>query len=86
MFFFANDNLNKDVFLLSGHEANRDILTLSLVDQIDTENVYLAHSIVVNYRGYKIVAKTLPNSLITANSEAKSVGEIFHFENKAQND
>lgn len=78
MFYFANDNVAKDAFLPSGHEANRDLLTLSLVDQVDTDNVYLSHSIVVNYRGYKIVAKTVPNSLISANTEVKSVREIFH--------
>jgi len=78
LFFFANDNLTKDAFVPSGHEVNRDLLTLSLVDQVDTDNVYLSHSIVVNYRGYKIVAKTIPNSLISTNAEAKSVREIFH--------
>ena len=86
LFYFANDGPTKDSFLPSGHSANRDLLTLGLVDQVDTENVYLSHSIVVNYRGYKVVAKTMPNSLINAKIEANSIKDVFRLLNRVQSD
>lgn len=50
----------------SGYSANKEILTLSLLEQLETDKVSLSHSAVVNYRGYKIVAKAVPSSLIDA--------------------
>lgn len=57
-----------------------------MIEQIETENVFFSHSAIISYRGYKIAAKAVPNSIIKADIEYNSLKDIFFRENKAQSD
>lgn len=48
-----------------------------MLEQVDIDNVYLSHSAVVNYRGFKIVAKAIPSCLIKSTQENNTVKDIF---------
>ena len=51
---------------------------LGLIQQINIENVYLSRLAVIHYRGFKIVARTIPNFLVSNkdnNIELKSIFE-----------
>lgn len=86
LFYFVNDGLKKDSSLPSGYSANKELLTLGLLEYIDTDNVCLSHSAVVTYRGFKVVAKAVPSCLIKSKLENNTVKDIFWRDNKAQSD
>lgn len=61
MFYFVSNTPND---ILSSKYTNRDIYNLSVVESLDFENIFLTNMIIVKYRGYKIVVKTVPNTLV----------------------
>jgi hypothetical protein len=50
--------------MLSNRYVNKDIYNLSMLESLEFDNICLTNMIIVNYRGYKIVVKAVPNSLI----------------------
>jgi hypothetical protein len=86
LFYFANDELIPDGTLPSGYGASKEVLMLSIIEQLDIENVNLSRSAVVKYRGYKIVVKTIPNFMINTNSEFQNIQDILSQANCSQND
>lgn len=71
LFYFASPENNLSG--VSQKQANQDILNLNCLDSIDAENLSLSHMIIVNYRGYKIVVRTIPSSFIGHCNDIESV-------------
>jgi hypothetical protein len=86
LFYFAHDGLKEEQWIPSGYSVGKDLLLMSLAEQIDVENVHLSRSAVVSYKGYKMVAKTIPNSVISAHRELNNISDILAGESKVQTD
>jgi len=52
-------------------------MNISAVEPLDTEGVCLSHMIIVNYRGYKIIVRTIPSSLVNGHTSFATVKELF---------
>ncbi len=59
LFYFAGEGA-----AIPACEANRDLINLFLAETVDTTDVCLSQVVLVAYRGYKIVVRTLPSSFL----------------------
>ena len=59
---------------------------LSLIEQIDVETLYLSRIATVNYRGFKLIARTVPNFLVNSANDSGQLTDILRRGEINQND
>lgn len=83
LFYFAD---SEGSGLLSSKYVNKDIYNLSLLESLEFDNICLTNMIIINYRGFKIVVKAVPNTLINEDIHFETIQQYFYSNRLQEND